>query len=55
MDRNAARHWSAKFLDRVRRADKANAQLDRLSGGQQQKVRLAVTVMNDPELLILNG
>ena len=28
--------------------------LDKLSGGQQQKVQLGVTIMNDPELLILD-
>ena len=28
--------------------------LDKLSGGQQQKVQLGVTIMNNPELLILD-
>ncbi len=28
--------------------------MDKLSGGQQQKVQLGVTIMNDPELLILD-
>jgi ABC-2 type transport system ATP-binding protein len=54
MDRNAAKTWSVGFLDRVGLADKATAQLDKLSGGQQQKVQLGVTIMNDPELLILD-
>ncbi|MEC5200283.1 ABC-type Mn2+/Zn2+ transport system ATPase subunit [Arthrobacter sp. PL16] len=27
--------------------------MDKLSGGQQQKIQLAVTIMNEPELLIL--
>src|SRR6195952_5778877 len=39
MDRMKAKTWSAGFLDRVGLADKATAQLDKLSGGQQQKVQ----------------
>ncbi|PNI10498.1 ABC transporter ATP-binding protein [Arthrobacter sp. AFG7.2] len=54
LDRNAAKTWSLEYLERVALADKAGAQLDKLSGGQQQKVQLGVTIMNDPELLILD-
>ena len=42
------------FLQRVNLADKAATRLDKLSGGQQQKVQLGITIMNDPELLILD-
>ena len=49
-----ARAWSLDYLERVQLADKATAHLDKLSGGQQQKVQLGVTIMNDPELLILD-
>ena len=35
-------------------SDKANTQLDKLSGGQQQKIQLGVTIMGDPELLIMD-
>jgi ABC-2 type transport system ATP-binding protein len=35
-------------------ADKAKVRLDKLSGGQQQKVQLGVTIMGEPELLILD-
>src|ERR1035438_6185867 len=35
-------------------ADKAATRVDKLSGGQQQKIQLGVTIMNDPELLILD-
>lgn len=52
--RNNARAWSIDFLARVELADKAATRLDKLSGGQQQKVQLGVTIMNDPELLILD-
>ena len=54
IDRNTAKHWSLQYLDRVGLPDKANVQLDKLSGGQQQKVQLGVTIMNEPELLILD-
>ena len=35
-------------------SDKAKTRLDKLSGGQQQKIQLGVTIMGDPELLILD-
>ena len=54
MSKQAARDFSLQFLERVQLADKANARLDKLSGGQQQKVQLGVTIMGDPELLILD-
>ena len=46
--------WSEKYLKRVKLEDKANEKLEKLSGGQQQKVQLGVTIMNDPKLLILD-
>lgn len=48
------RGWSEKYLKRVKLEDKANEKLEKLSGGQQQKVQLGVTIMNDPKLLILD-
>ncbi|HEY1531110.1 MAG TPA: ABC transporter ATP-binding protein [Galbitalea sp.] len=49
-----ATSWSLEYLERVALADKAKTRLDKLSGGQQQKVQLGVTIMNQPELLILD-
>ncbi|WP_431280413.1 ABC transporter ATP-binding protein [Leifsonia poae] len=49
-----ARRWSRDYLARVEIGDKEKVRLDKLSGGQQQKVQLGVTIMNDPELLILD-
>lgn len=49
-----ARAWSLDFLKRVDLLDKQKVRLDKLSGGQQQKVQLGVTIMDDPELLILD-
>lgn len=54
MTREAAREFSLAYLKRVDLADKVATQLDKLSGGQQQKVQLGVTIMNNPELLILD-
>lgn len=54
MSRQDAHDWSIKFLDRVDLADKAKVTLKKLSGGQQQKIQLGVTVMGNPDLLILD-
>lgn len=54
MPHQSARSWSLDFLERVKLADKASTRIDKLSGGQQQKIQLGVTIMNDPELLILD-
>ena len=52
--KKAARTWSLDYLERVGLHDKATTRLDKLSGGQQQKVQLGVTIMNTPSLLILD-
>ena len=54
LNRNEAKKFSLKFLERVGLSDKANMRLDKLSGGQQQKIQLGVTIMGDPELLIMD-
>ncbi|MCP9453900.1 MAG: ATP-binding cassette domain-containing protein, partial [Candidatus Nanosynbacter sp. P11B_S7_bin.28.1] len=54
LSRKEAKDFSMKFLERVNLADKANVQLDKLSGGQQQKIQLGVTIMGNPELLIMD-
>lgn len=54
MSRQDARETSLAYLARVKLEDKANVRLDKLSGGQQQKVQLGITIMDDPELLILD-
>lgn len=51
---NNPREWAEKYLKRVKLEDKATQKLEKLSGGQQQKVQLGVTIMNDPKLLILD-
>jgi ABC-2 type transport system ATP-binding protein len=54
LGKEQARTWSRNYLERVGIGDKEKVRLDKLSGGQQQKVQLGVTIMNDPELLILD-
>ncbi len=54
LSRQAAYDWSMDYLQRVKLADKAKVKIDKLSGGQQQKVQLGVTIMNDPKVLILD-
>jgi ABC-2 type transport system ATP-binding protein len=49
-----AKSRSISYLERVKLSDKAHTRLDKLSGGQQQKIQLGITIMNDPELLILD-
>lgn len=48
------REWSMRYLKRVGLADKAEEKIERLSGGQQQKVQLGITIMDNPKLLILD-
>ena len=54
LSRKEATSRSLAYLDRVSLADKVTTRVDKLSGGQQQKIQLGVTIMNDPQLLILD-
>lgn len=46
--------WIKQYLERVGLSDKADLKLEKLSSGQQQKVQLGVTIMDEPDLLILD-
>jgi ABC-2 type transport system ATP-binding protein len=48
------RQWSLDYLKRVGLEGKANEKIEKLSSGQQQKVQLGITIMNNPKLLILD-
>lgn len=48
------REWSLKYLERVGLSNKADEKIEKLSGGQQQKIQLGVTIMGNPKLLILD-
>jgi ABC-2 type transport system ATP-binding protein len=54
LSRKAAYKWSLEYLDRVGLPDKEKISVDKLSSGEQQKIQLGVTIMNNPELLILD-
>lgn len=54
LSKRDATAWSLDYLDRVSLGSKAKLRLDKLSGGEQQKIQLGVTIMNKPELLILD-
>ncbi len=54
LTREQADAWSRGFLERVGLEHHAGVRLDKLSGGQQQKVQLGVTIMNSPSILILD-
>lgn len=48
------RGWSERYLKRVGLQDKLNERIEKLSGGQQQKIQLGITIMGNPKLLILD-
>jgi len=54
LEKHDASSWSMEYLERVDLADKAKLRVEKLSGGEQQKVQLGVTIMGEPELLILD-
>lgn len=54
LGKSDAESFINKFLSRVDLLDKINIRLDKLSSGQQQKVQLGITMMGDPDLLILD-
>lgn len=54
LSREQSHDDSMAYLRRVQLEDKAKTRLDKLSGGQQQKVQLGITILGDPDLLILD-
>jgi len=54
MSRAAAKDFSREYLAKVGLNGYETTRIDKLSGGQQQKVQLGITIMNEPELLILD-
>lgn len=49
-----ARRRSVAYLERVGIGDRAGVRIDRLSGGQQQKIQLGIATIDEPDLLILD-
>jgi ABC-2 type transport system ATP-binding protein len=54
LSKEEARTRALAYLKRVGLADKANERLIKLSGGQQQKIQLGVTILHEPDLMILD-
>lgn len=54
LGKNEAKQKSLDYLKRVNLLDKANTRIDKLSGGQQQKIQLGITIIDNPDLLILD-
>lgn len=48
------REWSMGYLKRVGLEDFAKTKVEKLSQGMQQKVQLGITVMDEPDILILD-
>ena len=51
---DTAEIWIQSYLKKIDLLDKINVRLDKLSSGQQQKVQLGITIMGEPDLLILD-
>lgn len=54
LSKNDAKSKSMALLEQLDLAENANNKVDELSKGMQQKVQFAVTVMHDPELIIID-
>jgi ABC-2 type transport system ATP-binding protein len=48
------KEWSMNYLRRVGLEEYAKTKISKLSQGMQQKIQLGITIMNEPELLILD-
>lgn len=54
MTQRDAKAAAIKYLERVDLADKQKVKIKSLSSGQQQKIQLGITIINKPDLLILD-
>lgn len=54
MESKDAKQRGKEFLERVGLADKEKEKIKKLSSGQQQKIQLGITIINRPDLLILD-
>ncbi|MFC1663162.1 ABC transporter ATP-binding protein [Patescibacteria group bacterium] len=54
MSNKSASNWTLQYLEKVGLGDKAKEQIKKLSSGQQQKIQLGLTIINDPKILVLD-
>jgi ABC-2 type transport system ATP-binding protein len=54
LDREQAERAADRWLDRVDLADRRDTDVQDLSSGNQQRVQLALALVNDPDLLVLD-
>lgn len=54
MTRRKAIEYSKNYLQYVGMSEHASSRIDKLSGGQQQKIQLGIALMNNPEIIILD-
>lgn len=54
LSRKDAKAKAAELLDFVQLTDRADSKVDPLSGGQQRRVSIARSLINDPDLLLLD-
>ncbi len=54
MERGAADRAADRWLERVGLADRAGTEVQELSSGNQQRVQLALAMVNDPDILVLD-
>lgn len=54
LSRDNAKKRALKYLEEVDMTQYAKTRIDKLSGGQQQKIQLGITVIDNPDLLILD-
>jgi ABC-2 type transport system ATP-binding protein len=54
IEKNEAKKRGLEYLEKVGLADKKDIRIGKLSSGQQQKIQLGITIINKPELLILD-